>query len=166
MEMATPQRSPASRPRPGFSAAELLIVIVIMGVLAAVAIPKLTAVKDRNGVESVREQLVSTVTVARSAARQRSMRSAVRIDGNTLSAWTFSPTTGDTVWLVQPSDLNAESGVHIETADAGSALIEFDTRGFANRADSVRVWRLRAGTRVDSVCIGPLGHLYKRNCQQ
>ena len=137
-----------------------------MGLLAALAIPKFTAVRERNGVESVREQLASTVSFARSAARQRSTRAGVLIDGNTLSSWTFSPTTGDTVWLVRPTDLSTQSGVTIETSSAGAALIDFDTRGFANRADSVRVWRLRSGSRTDSLCIGPLGHLYKRNCQQ
>ena len=108
--------------------------IIIMGVVSALAIPRLTVIRDRNGIDSAR-------------------------------SWTYSPTTGDTVWLVRPSDLGAATGVDITTTDK-AATINFDTRGFADRADSVRVWRITIGERSDSVCIGPLGHLYKRNCEQ
>lgn len=159
----TCRRSPS---RLGFSTAELMMVVVIMGTLAGMAIPKLSVLRDRNAIESVREQLAATVVAARSAARQRSVPSAVRLSGNVLSAWTFSPTTGDTVWLVRPGDISEESGASMSVNKPEDALIRFDTRGFANRADSVRVWRITIGARKDSVCIGPLGHLYKRNCAQ
>lgn len=155
-----------SQYRTGFTITELLIVIIIMGVVAGMAIPKLAIIRDRNGIESAREQLASTLVAARSAARQRGMPSAVRLEGDVLSAWTFSPTKPDTVWLVRPSDLHSASNVRLSVARSSDALIRFDTRGFADRADSVRVWRIQIGTRQDSLCIGPLGHLYKRNCAQ
>ncbi|HLV26189.1 MAG TPA: hypothetical protein VKZ41_07730 [Gemmatimonadales bacterium] len=163
--MHSPQLRHRARQRSGFTTAELLIVIIIMGVVSALAIPRLTVIRDRNGIDSARSQLESTVTSARSAARQRSMPSVVQLSGSVLSSWTYSPTTGDTVWLVRPSDLGAATGVDITTTDK-AATINFDTRGFADRADSVRVWRITIGERSDSVCIGPLGHLYKRNCEQ
>lgn len=143
-----------------------MIVIVLIGLVAVIGIPKLAVLRDRNAIESAREQLASTLVTAKSGARQRGMPAHVLLSGNVLSAWTYSPTSGDTVWLVQPTDLQATTGVTVTVGVPEDSLISFDTRGFANRVDYVRVWGVGIGARKDSICIGPLGTLYKRNCTQ
>ena len=48
--------------RKGFTSIELLIVVVILGLLASIAIPKLAATKDRTKLASVRSDLRNTMT--------------------------------------------------------------------------------------------------------
>lgn len=49
--------------RPGFTLIELLIVVVIIGVLAAIAIPKFGSSKDKAYVASMKSDLRSLVTL-------------------------------------------------------------------------------------------------------
>jgi prepilin-type N-terminal cleavage/methylation domain-containing protein len=48
--------------RKGFTLIELLVVVVIIGLLAAIAIPKLSATKDKAKLASVRYDLRNTMT--------------------------------------------------------------------------------------------------------
>lgn len=52
--------------RPGFTLIELLIVVVIIGVLAAIAIPKFGASKDKAYVASMKSDLRNLVTAQES----------------------------------------------------------------------------------------------------
>jgi prepilin-type N-terminal cleavage/methylation domain-containing protein len=77
--------------RRGFTLIELLIVIVIIGILAAIAIPKFAATKDKAKLASVRSDLRNIMTA----------QEAYYIDWTlytgTLPAQTFSPSSGNTL---------------------------------------------------------------------
>ncbi len=55
-----------NKPRAGFTLIELLIVVVIIGILAAIAIPKFAATKDKAKLASVRTDLRNVETAEES----------------------------------------------------------------------------------------------------
>jgi prepilin-type N-terminal cleavage/methylation domain-containing protein len=79
------------RGRQGFTLIELLIVVVIIGILAAIAIPKFAATKDKAKLASVRSDLRNIMTA----------QEAYYIDWTTyttsLSTTVFIPSKGNTV---------------------------------------------------------------------
>jgi prepilin-type N-terminal cleavage/methylation domain-containing protein len=86
-----------TRGRQGFTLIELLIVVVIIGILAAIAIPKFAATKDKAKLASVRSDLRNIM----------SAQEAYYIDWTTyttsLSTTVFNPTKGNTVSLAGSS---------------------------------------------------------------
>ncbi len=82
-----------TRSREGFTLIELLIVVVIIGILAAIAIPKFAATKDKAKLASVRSDLRNIMTA----------QEAYYIDWTTytssLSSTIFVPSQGNSVSL-------------------------------------------------------------------
>ncbi len=78
----------------GFTLIELLIVVVIIGILAAIAIPKFAATKDKSKLASVRSDLRNIMTA----------QEAYYIDWttytSTLSSNVFRPSQGNTHVMV------------------------------------------------------------------
>src|SRR5256885_12608193 len=63
--------------RSGFSAVELMIVIILIGLIAAVGFPKIHGVLDKTNVRSARVAVGTYVVTARSLPIQRGGRAAV-----------------------------------------------------------------------------------------
>jgi type IV pilus assembly protein PilA len=86
-----------TRGRQGFTLIELLIVVVIIGILAAIAIPKFAATKDKAKLASVRSDLRNIMTA----------QEAYYIDYATytasLNSQVFSPSQGNSVSLAGSS---------------------------------------------------------------
>ena len=77
--------------RKGFTLIELLIVVVIIGILAAIAIPKFAATKDKAKLATVKTDLKNIQTA------QEAYFSDFATYTSALSATIFSPSTGNTV---------------------------------------------------------------------
>ncbi|MEP6590945.1 MAG: prepilin-type N-terminal cleavage/methylation domain-containing protein [Gemmatimonadota bacterium] len=76
--------------RKGFTLIELLIVVVIIGILAAIAIPKFAATKDKAKLASVKTDLRNMMTA------QEAYFSDYATYTGTLSTTLFSPSSGNT----------------------------------------------------------------------
>lgn len=67
--------------RRAFTVIEMVIVLAIVGVLAAMAAPRAAAYLDRIHVRGAVEEIATACTLARHLAIQRSARAGVRLDG-------------------------------------------------------------------------------------
>jgi type IV pilus assembly protein PilA len=76
--------------RKGFTLIELLIVVVIIGILAAIAIPKFAATKDKAKLASVKTDLRNLETT------QEAYFSDFSTYGATANLTTFTPSSGNT----------------------------------------------------------------------
>ncbi len=77
--------------RKGFTLIELLIVVVIIGILAAIAIPKFAATKDKAKLASVKTDLRNVMTA------QEAYFSDYATYTSALSSQIFTPSSGNTL---------------------------------------------------------------------
>ena len=155
------------RPR-GFSLYELMIVVVIVGLLSMLALPKFVVVRDQQNVAGARARIESGVATARAAAIHKGRVSLFLLSGNVMAVWTQNPTTG--VWQQQlsPSNLNVVyPGVQIQIGGPGQQYVYYEPRGItwsAAKPPSTLVFRVVGLTRRDSVCVSRQGQILPRGC--
>ena len=88
----------------GFTLIELLVVVVIIGILAAIAIPKFAATKEKAYVANMKTDLNNLVTAEEGYASSNSgaylkAGTAVGPDSGTLAPMHYAPSPGVTVTL-------------------------------------------------------------------
>ena len=146
----------------GFTIAEVLIVISIMGIIAAMGLPRLKALQNKSELSSAMTRFTRGVMAARQAAIQRGKRSAFR--HNTNKIWVIVDTTStDSVIVVSPVSLLDLYGVEV-TAPTGVTSIGYDPRGMSTQT-SKQVFRFKHRSNlVDSLCVSKLGNTIRTNC--
>jgi prepilin-type N-terminal cleavage/methylation domain-containing protein len=162
--MPRPFRSPrgtlvsASRRR-GFTLLELMVVIIIVGVVTAIALPKIYTIRDKAAVRSARQQAQSYLMLARATAIRKSQYAWMRVSGQTISVYTPSPAGGTTVTRMGGTIFFNSTKVTMagEPAFASPDSIMYDLRGMAsNRAATQKITFTRNSAR-DSLCVSRLG---------
>jgi Tfp pilus assembly protein FimT len=140
----------------GFTVVELLWVIVIMGLMGAMGIPRIRGALQKQNVKSARVAGVAYIVKARAAAVQRGCRATVHVRSTGLIWVTVCKTSGpgiDTLGSVD--DLKARYGV---TVSATRDSIQFDPRGLSlgNQSGTVFVSNAVA---ADSIVINAVGRV-------
>ena len=144
----------SNRRESGFSLIELLIVIVVLGVMATVGIPRVRGALLKQNVRSARVAAVSQVVKARSVAVQRGCRGVVHLR-DTGAIWvTACQTTGagvDTLGSVD--NLRDRYGV---TLSSTRDSVQFDPRGLSvgNQSASIVVANAVATETISINAIG------------
>jgi prepilin-type N-terminal cleavage/methylation domain-containing protein len=148
--------------RKGFTLAETLIVMVIIGALTAITLPRLGQLRDKSELSSAMTRFTRGVMAARQAAIQRGKRSFFRHKANKI--WVIVDTTAtDSVIVVSPVSLMDLYGVEV-TEPSGLASIGYDPRGMSTQT-SKQVFRFKhRSNRVDSLCVSKLGNTIRTKC--
>ena len=143
----------------GFSTVELLIVIVLMGILAAMAAPKLSTVASSLALGAARQEVAAALATARAAAIQNGRPVSFVRSGNTVGV--FMDSAGTTVTLGSVRDLGTLHGVEVT---ASRNVIRYDARGLATGLDPVEAFVVSRGGERDSVCVLRLGKVSTKEC--
>jgi prepilin-type N-terminal cleavage/methylation domain-containing protein len=148
-------RTPSGRhlPRAGFSLVEMLIVIVLAGLMMALAMPKLRQGLVMRDVQSARAAVANMYARARVNALQSRKSSTVHFSGT--EVWVTAPLGAglDTVGAVV--NLTNAYGVAV---NASAGTITVLPTGLANMPSTVTVRVTRSG-KSDSVMISGYGRL-------
>lgn len=151
--------------RLGYSLAEVLIVISIIGIVTATAVPRLAKAKNQAQLTGAVTRFTRAVMTARQAAIQRGKTSYFRHSNNKF--WVIVDTTGslsDSVIITAAYDLNAEYGVTV-TAPAGVTSIQYDPRGVSTQTTKqIFAFKHAVSATVDSLCISRLGNTIRDRC--
>jgi prepilin-type N-terminal cleavage/methylation domain-containing protein len=152
-----------SRNRTGFTLLELLIVIVMIGALLAMAMPKLNKVDAQASTASAARAIAGQLATARAAAMHTGYDARMTIGGTSIQVET-SDSLGTYSPLGKMVDL-AEFGVTV-TVDPESEVV-FDSRGFARDIDTIQQFIVDAGTYgvpKDTVCVARIGLVLPNGC--
>lgn len=151
--------------RTGFTTIELLIVIIIMGVIAALTFPKIRQGLDKANVRAARVDVGTFVALARASAVQRGCQGVIHFAyGSTSRVWVtacprYLPGTG-TVDTVASID-NLENRYTVSLTSTSDS-VQFDPRGLRldNNTTVVR-FTGGVGSNTDSVLINPIGKVVR-----
>lgn len=145
--------------RRGFTLAEILTVMVIMGVVMMMTLPKMGHINDRNQMRSAKDGISARLAAARAAAiatgRQAYFYSAGDSIRVTASNGSTQVTKGTTI------NLKRQFGVSVNSP---AFSIMFDGRGMTSGTSNV-IRFSRSGI-ADSICISAIGLINRHGCAQ
>lgn len=140
-------------PRTGLSLLESLLVLVLIGILTAMALPPIAAVRNRASVAAAVTASVAAFDAARSAALARGRHAAVRVDS--AGGRLVVHTAADTLLRVP---LGAAWGVRLSATRDSSAFAP-DGLGYGAANLSLVVTR---GAAADTITVSRLGRVARR----
>ncbi len=153
------------RNRKGFTLFEIMMVIVLLAIITAVAVPRMSVSKRAASMQSARVQVESYISAARAIAIRNGGRTQLVQAGNTISV--LADTGTGWIIVVKPTKFNQSSDVTV-SATVGSIL--FDARGLATGLNTAGEKFYITGESVygttarDSVCITRFGAPLDRSC--
>lgn len=148
-----------NRARPGFTLIELLTVVMIIGVVVAIATPRMGKINRTADLRASRDHLAAHIATARHVAIQRSMTTRMQRAGNLV--WVESVGPAGVTLTRDTLDLYAMFGTSITST---VTQIRFDPRGFST-GGAPRKFVLKSGADLkDSVCVTGMGVIMKKGC--
>ncbi|PYP58016.1 MAG: hypothetical protein DMD44_09075 [Gemmatimonadetes bacterium] len=143
--------------RSGFTTIEMVIVVVLIGLIAAIGFPKIRQSLDKVNVRSARSAVSTLAATARSAAIQRGCPGVIHFVATNATVWVTTSCAAkvDTVSGVQ--QLGTRFNV---TMVATRDSVRYDPRGLSLdnlAANTVITFTGSVGSNVDSTVINPLG---------
>jgi prepilin-type N-terminal cleavage/methylation domain-containing protein len=145
--------------RKGFTLIEIIMVLVIMGIVMMMALPKYGTMNDRNQMRSAKDGLAARISAARAVAVASGKPSTFAIVGDSMTVSLLSNGVSSTKGAVV--NLYRQFGVHMTS---GNANVVFDGRGMANQ--TALKLKFTRGSISDSLCVSKLGLINRHGCAQ
>ena len=144
--------------RRGFSLTELLIVVSMMSLVLAIAMPRVKSATNVASVNSASAELGTRVAMARQAAIRRGAPAVFRVSGN--KAWVTVESNGTAVLFRDTLNLGDKYKV---VASATVDSVRYDARGFASLGGAQKFKVVRGG-RSSEVCVTAAGVVLSHGC--
>ena len=139
-------------PRAGFTLIEILIAITIMGLMLAIALPRVRDNATRGDVQGARGELTNLYQRARVTALQQRKTATLQVSGN--MAWVAIPLGAGTDTVGAVVDLAGRYGV----AAAASQLVRVSPTGLVNAGTPITMI-VSKGYHADTLTISGYGKI-------
>lgn len=143
----------------GFTFIEILIVIIIMGILAAFGIPRLRNSLDKQNVRSAKALLATLVATARGASVSRGCPATLNLTAD--SAWVTACGVSPPAASVQVGTKKLIGDDFSVTLAPSASTVVYDPRGLATSSTAVTV-QVVGSTVTDSVIINQIGKVVRQ----
>ena len=143
----------------GFTLIEIIMVMVIMGIVMMMALPKYGNMNDRNQMRSAKDGLAARISAARAAAVASGKPSTFAVIGDTMRV----TLTSNGVTTTKGADVNLYKQFGVSMTSGGATIV-FDGRGMANQ--TALKFKFTRGSISDSLCVSKLGLINRHGCAQ
>ena len=149
--------APRPSARRGFTLPEMLMVLVIMGIMAAMAGPRLSRWIQTISQRSVANQLVADLSRARALAAREGSSVSLRLASATTYRLTIDDQAGDEVREIKEVDVSQMNRATTFVSEVGSR-IAFDSRGIY-RTDRSTTFALvvKRGSVTETIRVSQVG---------
>lgn len=146
------------RGRGGFSLAEILIVLVIMGIAMAMAVPRLRGMVRTSSIQGALNRVAGDLSYARIRAIRTGARTQVSIASDGKSYTVVEDPAGATP--VTRKTVNLKLDYPDLVLSPAPGVVSFDSRGML-RAGGTNVVRATRQQRTDSLRVSGVGMIYR-----
>ena len=143
----------------GFTFIEILIVMIIIGVIAAFGIPRLRNSLDKQNVRSAKALLATLVATARGASVSRGCPATLNLTAD--SAWVTACGVSPPAASVQVGTKKLIGDDFSVTLSPSASTVVYDPRGIATATTAVTIMVV-GSTLTDSVIINPVGKVVRQ----
>lgn len=149
------------RSRGGFTLLDLVLSITVMGLVGAIAFPRMRGPITSLQVRAARQSMSQMIVVARAAAIQSGTEARFVRSGNATRVVVDS---SGVFMTLTAKDLATEYGVALSVSTGGRDTLRFDPRGVAIGLNGAQWFRFTRDATVDSVCVSRFGKVMLKGC--
>lgn len=154
------------RSRRGFTFAELMVVIAVIAIVAAIGVPRFNYVQQGSKVRGARDQIAAYLATTRATAIRTGRDARFRLNGNQMIIERSTP--NGWVNIAAPIPLDAVFSAQV-TSSPSLTSITYNLRGIMTSPapgtrQILRITHLSGGTARDSVCVTALGVIRRNQC--
>lgn len=143
--------------RRGVTLIELLLVITLIGIMGAFALPRIGDGITRQNVNSARTLFIGTHAKARAVAIQRGSQTSLIVNNGSLTIQSVNPVTGAVQQVGNVENLVARYGVKVEPPNV---TMVFDGRGMGMET-TWTIIIITKGAYGSQVRISPVGRVWQ-----
>ena len=145
--------------RRGFTFTEMMTVIMLLGIIAALGIPRLRGSLEKQNVRSARAAISTMVSVTRSVAVQRGCSATLNMNAD--SAWVTACGVNPPATSVQVGTKKFVASIYGVHLSPSAATLVFDPRGISTVFQTTTV-RVIGPVYQDSVVINQVGKVVRQ----
>lgn len=145
--------------RRGFTIIEMITVIVLIGIIAAIGIPRLRGSLEKQNVRSGKAAIATLVATARSVAVQRGCPATLNLNAD--SVWVTACGVNPPVASVTVGTKKFVASTYGVTLSSTAATLVYDPRGMTTQFQATTV-RIAGPAYQDSVVINQLGKVVRQ----
>lgn len=140
------------------------MVIVVMGVLFAIILPRFTNIRTSTTLRAGRQQVISLLSSARAAALLKGKSSVLVLSATSATVWVQTGLASTWVRVAGPVRFD-QSGLTLTPLNDTPYTVIYDPRGLITPVPGETLrFQLTAAGGADTVCVSRAGIIMQRGC--